>query len=611
MHNFVVLSNMGLPFFNPISSIMSSPEMRKKLVLLGLLGAASVASWSTVPHHHRSNAHMAFRSLYWSLLRSRGLRNIIITAIILSIISRHVFKGLTRKISFPTSLMIVWYLYYKVLVVTPCKLRCQRTFFNIQVIEKARLATTKFLPTPWGFNRHSQTILLYIISQLEQLWVNPIRFHKELVVCPGPTSPQAIFWVVPPSDASRYSSVDPIRGGDEMFVDARSNMTGTNSPNDPESSSDDNASGTNSNFVQVDSEYMNEPILILIHGLGNDRDHIPVQRYCRAASDAGWKVVVWEHATQSVTDTTGLHAVINHIAARYPASPLCAIAWSLGGLYLLKYLTEVGKDTPLVCAVSVSGCLSLLETGECTRDNENRAYWNILAAATKIQLRRYLNHVHHLSDQTRAKLSKHLDTESDPLRLYDYFQFYAGNNAQRYDTPYTYLSNVTRPHYESLVKDFHKVGVTTLLIHADDDPMVSNNIYNVTELARTSKYVISLNAKRGGHIAFYEGLLPFGKTWDLKISMQFISAVIESLAQINHILTVIKRVDSHLSSKMSRANLLSSESARQNQLPGALARIVSSASIFAKTPGSRTPVEGEEVPSVRRGNAELLRRRAF
>ena len=277
----------------------------------------------------------------------------------------------------------------------------------------------------------------------------------------------------------------------------------------------------------------------------------------------------------------------------------------------MKYLTEVGKDTPLVCAVSVSGCLSLLETGECTRDNENRAYWNILAAATKIQLKRFLNHVHHLSDQVRAKLSKHLENESDPLRLYDYFQFYSGTNAQRYDTPYTYLSNVTRPHYESLVKDFHKVGVTTLLIHADDDPMVSNNIYNVTELARASKYVISLNAKRGGHIAFYEGLLPFGKTWDLKITMQFISAVIESLAQINHILTVIKRVDSHLSSKMSRENLLSSESARQNQLPGALARIVSSASIFAKTPGSRTPVETEESSSVRKVNAELARRRAF
>jgi len=503
--------------------------------------------------------------------------------------------------------VIVWYLYYKVFVVSACKLRCQRTFFNIQVIEKAHLNTTKFYPTPWGFNRHSQTILLYIISQLEQLWQNPLKFTKELVPCPGPTSPQSIYWVVPQSDSTRRSAsvIDPIHGGGELFVDAKSNSRG---------SSDEEESLDSGNFVEVDSEYMNEPILILIHGLGNDKDHIAVQRYCRAATDAGWKVVVWEHVAQSVTDTTGLHAIIDHIAQRYRSSPICAVAWSLGCLYLMKYLTEVGKDTPLVCAISISGCLSLLETGECTRDNENRAYWNILAGATRIQLRRYLNHVHHLSDQSRRKLAKHLETETDPLRLYDYFQFYAGNNAQRFDTPYTYLSDVTRPNYESLVKDFHKVGVTTLLIHADDDPMVSNNIYNVTELARASKYVISLNAKRGGHIAFYEGLLPFGKTWDLKISMQFISAVIESLAQINHILTVIKRVDSRLSSKMSRENLLSTgdvaSSMRQQQLPGALARIVSSASIYAKTPGNRTPVEfNPDAPnSIRKVRSDSKRR---
>jgi hypothetical protein len=123
--------------------------------------------------------------------------------------------------------------------------------------------------------------------------------------------------------------------------------------------------------------------------------------------------------------------------------------------------------------------------------------------------------------------------------------------------------------------------------------MVSNQIFNVTELARASKYVISLNTRRGGHIGFYEGFLPFGKTWDLRISMQFMSAVIESLAQVNHILTVIKRVDSTLGSKMSRENLLASAGARANQLPGHLARIVSSTSIFARAPtmgsGSNSP----------------------
>ena len=528
------------------------------------------------------------------------------TAIVLSILTRNMVKGLTRKISFPISFAIVWYLYYKAFVVAPSKLRCQRTFFNIQVIEKAQLATTKFFPTPWAFSRHAQTILMYMFSHLELWWQNPLRYSKELVASSGLCTPQELFWVELDSDpvGARNILLDRSKG-DEVFVDSKSSAE--------ESGSGDDSTSENG-FINVDPEYMNEPILLLIHGLGNDRHHIALQRYSRAAREAGWRVVIWEYSTTGTTDTSGLHAVINHIASTYPSSPLCAIAWSLGSLFLIKYLTEVGKNTPLVCAVSVSGCLSLLEAGETTRDNENIAYWYILASATKNALRRFLNVATHLSDQVRAKLSKHLETETDPLRMYDYFQFYAGDNPQRYDRPYQYLGP-TRSHYESLVKDIHKIGITTLVLHSSDDPMVSNQIFNVTELARASKYIISLNTKRGGHIGFYEGFLPFGKTWDLRISMQFISAVIESLAQVNHILTVIKRVDSSLGSKMSKENLLSSASSKTNQLPGQLARIVSSTSIFARAPaasvsGTTTPFnEPEEIEQMPKLN-EILKKSA-
>lgn len=379
------------------------------------LGAVSLAAaWYMSTPSFRSGTKLTLRSLYWGFLRSRGMRNIVITAFILSILSRSMVKGLTRKISFPASFIIVWWLYYKAFVVSPSKLRCQRTFFNIQVIEKAQLATTKFHPTPWAFSRHAQTILMYMISHLELWWQNPLRYSKELVPCPGPCSPQELYWVELDAEpiGARNILLEPHRG-DEVFVESRTRK-------DEAAGADDN--NPDGGFVDVDPEYMNEPILLLIHGLGNDRHHIALQRYSRAAREAGWRVVIWEYTTTGVTDTIGLHAVINHIAARYPSSPLCAIAWSLGSLYLIKYLTEVGKNTPLVCAISVSGCLSLLEAGETTRDNENIAYWYILANATKQALRRFLSGATHLSDQVRAKLTKHLETETDPLRMYDYFQ---------------------------------------------------------------------------------------------------------------------------------------------------------------------------------------------
>ena len=415
-----------------------------------------------------------------------------ITAVILSIISRHLFKGLTRKMSFPVSFAIVWYLYYRAFVVSPVKLRCQRTFFNIQVIEKAQLATTKFHPTPWGFNRHSQTILLYSLSHMELWWQNPLRYIKELVPSPGPCSAQPIYWVdVEPTSSGESQAMVDVSRGEEVFVDSRSGVEST----------DDSDTGSAS--VEADPEYMNEPILLFIHGLGNDRDHIALQRYSRAAREAGWRVVIWEYVCQSVTDIDGITAVINHLATKFPASPICAIAWSLGCLYLMKYLTTVGKDTPLVCAVSISGCLSLRLAGEGTRDNENMAYWHILGSATKTALRRWMASVTHITDALRLKLQKAIDSESDPLRLYDYFQFYAGPNAERIDAPFEYLGPPTKAHYDSLIKDIHKVGVTTLLIHSSDDPMVHNGIYNVTEMARASKYIISVNTNRGGHIGYW------------------------------------------------------------------------------------------------------------
>ena len=547
--------------------------------------------WKMTPRGFRSSTRVTLRTLYWGLLRSRGLRNILLTAVLLSFVSRHLFKGLTQKMSFPVSFAIVWYLYYRSFVISPVQLRCQRTFFNIQVIEKAQLATTQFHPVPWGFNRHSQTILMFSLSYLELWWLNPLHYTKELVPSPGPCSPQPIFWLnVEPNVFEPHAMVD-VANGEEVFVDSRSVLSADGSGESSESGQS----------VGSDPEYMNEPILLFIHGLGNDRDHIALQRYARAAREAGWRVVVWEYVCESVTDIRGIKAVIDHIAARFPLSPICAIAWSLGCLYLMKYLTTVEKDTPLVCAISISGCLSLRLAGEGTRDNENRAYWHILHSATKTALRRWMACVTHIDAPMRAKLQKAIDTESDPLRLYDYFQFYTGENAQPIDTPFEYLSASTRGHYDSLVKDIHKVGVTTLLIHSSDDPMVHNGIYNVTEMARASKYIISVNTKRGGHIGFYEGMFPFGKTWDLRVSMQFISAVIESLAQVNHILTVIKRVDS----KEGKLNV-----SGPAPLPGALARIVSSASMFSKTPNRSPHPELAEYANMARLN-ELYKGNKF
>ena len=108
------------------AAIATNVELKKFLFGSAATSLTMFGLWKMSPSNFRTSTTLTLRTLYWGLFRSRGLRNIFLTAILLSIVSRHMFKGLTRKMSFPISFAIVWYLYYRTFVVAPSKLRCQR-----------------------------------------------------------------------------------------------------------------------------------------------------------------------------------------------------------------------------------------------------------------------------------------------------------------------------------------------------------------------------------------------------------------------------------------------------------------------------------------------------
>merc|ERR1719502_1541587 len=86
----------------------------------------------------------------------------------------------------------------------------------------------------------------------------------------------------------------------------------------------------------------------------------------------------------------------------------------------------------------------------------------------------------------------------------------------------------------------HKVGVTTLLCHADDDPVVSASHTDWRQI-HSNKHFIILHTKRGGHVGWYKGLFPTGSTYCNRISASFISAVLESQSQTNFLVDVLRR----------------------------------------------------------------------
>ena len=81
--------------------------------------------------------------------------------------------------------------------------------------------------------------------------------------------------------------------------------------------------------------------------------------------------------------------------------------------------------------------------------------------------------------------------------------------------------------------------MTTLMIHADDDPVVRIRPSEWKALATRNKHIIALHTKRGGHCGWFDGVTPFGATWDCKMACAFISATLECHSQTNFLVNVI------------------------------------------------------------------------
>eukprot|EP00750_Incisomonas_marina_P020917 INCI4112.3.p2 GENE.INCI4112.3~~INCI4112.3.p2 ORF type:complete len:298 (+),score=49.56 INCI4112.3:1387-2280(+) len=87
--------------------------------------------------------------------------------------------------------------------------------------------------------------------------------------------------------------------------------------------------------------------------------------------------------------------------------------------------------------------------------------------------------------------------------------------------------------------NMRRVQVTTLVLQAEDDPIVSEKHVDWNKLS-ANKNIITMHTNRGGHVAWYEGFGPGGTTWNDRVAMRFISACLESHCQTNFMLNVFR-----------------------------------------------------------------------
>lgn len=440
-------------------------------------------------------------------LRSRTIRNMILAAGGVSWLSRRLGYDLNRP--FTTTLAIMWLMYYYFRVIEHGVARYQRTYWNVHIVEKAKLSRTPFHPVVWGYNRHAQTVVCFIVAHLEWLWSSGIKVNREEIIG-FDGNKQYLDWLNWTSSAQKLQ------------------RTASEVNRDVESASDNGA-----------------PIALLIHGLGDDNEHPYMKRFARMCKSHGWRAVAFSYWRFDFGEIRDLDLVIEHIHKENPRAPIIGIAWSAGGHYLMKYLGVKGKSTPLVAAISVSGCFDFTQAVDDIAKNENNTYLKFLSMQVRICGQRHLETDKHIKDKEPFIALKWKSSLDEPLHYYDRFLYNLGTwssmgKGQDKKT-YEYKKN-TATHYEdSAFSHVDGVQVSTLVLHAYDDPVVSYAHIDWQALV-ANPHIIVVTTKRGGHCAWYEGILPFGHTWSERVSANFISAVLETHSHTSFIVDVLSRL---------------------------------------------------------------------
>jgi predicted alpha/beta-fold hydrolase len=237
------------------------------------------------------------------------------------------------------------------------------------------------------------------------------------------------------------------------------------------------------------------PIVLLLHGLTGDFDSKYLCGTARELAARGLRCAAFLMRGAGAEPnrlprcyhhgaSDDLREVIDGLAARFPATPLAAVGWSLGGNVLLKYLGESGAATPLRAAAAACAPFHLEACAERLRRGFSRVYQQHLLANLKGMIRRKFARIATPIDLAPAYAARDFfefdDAATAPLNGFvDARDYYARSSCGQF------LRRIARP---------------TLIVHAVDDPFMTPALVPPVE-ALASDVTLELSP-HGGHVGF-------------------------------------------------------------------------------------------------------------
>jgi predicted alpha/beta-fold hydrolase len=263
------------------------------------------------------------------------------------------------------------------------------------------------------------------------------------------------------------------------------------------------------------------PAVIIVHGVGGSSDSRYVVRAAVSLHRAGWHVVRLDlrGAGGSVVDapalyhaglTEDLRVAIDYVAARPHVSGLALLGFSLGGHVVLRLAGEIGDSNPgpLRATAAISPPLDLVAVTRAIERLRSLPYHKYVLRKLVHQGREFArSHPH------RA----HYDTKSlDSLRSIRAYDGHVIAPMHGFASAEDYY---TRASAGQLID---RIRVPSLLIHAEDDPMVPADTVRAW-LGRAPAALEQVWTRRGGHVGWVAGLSESSwvNTWAIERTRKF------------------------------------------------------------------------------------------
>lgn len=271
------------------------------------------------------------------------------------------------------------------------------------------------------------------------------------------------------------------------------------------------------------------PVVLVLPGLTGGSHDTYVQHMVINARKAGFRAVVFNSRGTSDAPVTSpqfysasftgdTRAVVQHVAAKFPRSPLFAMGYSLGANILVRYLGEQGSDTPIQAAVSLCNPFTLPISDKNFSQGFNKIYdWNLARSLRNI----YRSHMH-LFEGLGGKYNLQLAGNAKTIRDFDDAITRVSFDWPSVDAYYEgSSSSLSIPH----------VKIPLLCIQAANDPIAPDAAVPYDEIQKNSNCALVVTPT-GGHLGWMSGKDgAYGAPWTDDVVVEFLTAMMAELYQ--------------------------------------------------------------------------------